>query len=186
MALVPNSEPGHYNGVLLDDHDVITGFIPRGHTIPSWHFVGVQIVNKRVFESLEDGVPAETVAGLYRDLIQTTPGHVRGWRVSTSFLDIGTPRDYLTAALRQPDALPRDVVVPESSSLLRCAVWPGTVIEDHVRLEDSIVAGPLRVPCGLDARAVILVPAHVARPDDRCRVHGDVAIYPLDLGHGIS
>lgn len=183
LALVPNMDQGHYNGVLLDDQDVVTGFIPRGHTEPSWHFVGVQIASKRVFASLEDGTPAETVAGLYRDRLAAAPGSLRGWRVSTSFLDIGTPRDYLAAALRQPEGFPVDVTVPESSSLNRCAVWPGTVVDEQVRLEDCIVAGPLHVPRGLEARAAILVPLAAAQPDDRMRASGDVAIYPLDIGH---
>jgi NDP-sugar pyrophosphorylase family protein len=183
MAVVPNPAPGHYGGVLAEDDHVVRGFIPRGHTEPSWHFVGVQIVNKRTFAGLEDGVPAETVAGIYRDVVQSDPGRVHIWPVTTAFLDIGTPRDYLAAALRQPEVLPAGVVVPESSSLTRCAVWPGVVIEDHVRLEDCIVAGPLHVPCGLETSAAILVPASVARPDDRMRVQGDLAIYPLDIEH---
>jgi mannose-1-phosphate guanylyltransferase len=183
MAVVPNAAPGHYNGILADDDQVVRGFIPRGHTVPSWHFVGVQIVSKRTFAGLEDGVPVETVAGIYRDLVQAEPGRVRTWPVTTAFLDIGTPRDYLAAALRQPAALPEGVTVPESSRLTRCAVWPGVVIEDHVRLEDCIVAGPLHVPCGLETGAAILVPASVARPDDRMRVQGDLAIYPLDIEH---
>jgi mannose-1-phosphate guanylyltransferase len=187
MAVVPNPAPGHYNGILaVDDDRVVRGFIPRGHTEPSWHFVGVQIVRKHVFAGLEDGVPAETVAGIYRDLVQASPGRVRVWPVTTAFLDIGTPRDYLAAALQQPRVLPAGVVVPELSSLTRCAVWPGVVIEEQVRLEDCIVAGPLRVPRGLEATAAILVPASVARPSDRMRVQGELAIYPLDIEHARS
>jgi NDP-sugar pyrophosphorylase family protein len=186
MAVVPNPAPAHYNGIVVDDDRVVGGFIPRGHTVPSWHFVGVQIVSKQTFAVLDDGVPAETVAGLYREMVQTQPGRVQAWPVSTSFVDIGTPRDYLAAALRQPGPLPAGVTVPESSRLTRCAVWPGVIIEEHVRLEDCIVAGPLRVPGGIDARAAILVPAPVARPDDRMRLQGDLAIYPLDIEHARS
>lgn len=183
MAVVPNPEPGHYNGIMADDDHTVSGFIPRGHSVASWHFVGVQIVSKRIFAGLEDGIPAETVAGIYRDLVQVDPGRVRTWPVRTAFLDIGTPRDYLAAVLRQPDQLPAGVTIPESSRLTRCAVWPGTVIDDQVRLEDCIVAGPLRVPYGLEASAAILVPAAIARADDRMRVQDDLAIYPLDIEH---
>jgi NDP-sugar pyrophosphorylase family protein len=183
MAVVPNPDPGHYNGILADDAQVVRGFIPRGHTEPSWHFVGVQIVRKHVFAGLDEGVPAETVAGIYRDLVQAAPGRVRVWPVTTTFLDIGTPRDYLAAALQQPQVLPAGMVVPGSSSLTRCAVWPGVDIDDQVRLEDCIVAGPLRVPRGLEASAAILVPASVVRPGDRARVQDAVAIYPLDIEH---
>ncbi len=183
MAVVPNPAPGHYNGILVDEQGVVTGFIPRGHTVPSWHFVGVQVVRKHVFAALEDGVPAETVSGLYRGMVATSPGRVRTWPVSPAFIDVGTPRDYLTAVLRQPDGLAADVVVPPSSTLTRCAVWPGAIIEEHVRLEDCIVAGGVRVPCGLEATAAILVPASVARPTDRMRSQDALAIYPLDVEH---
>ena len=183
MAVVPNPSAGHYNGILVDDENIVRGFIPRGHDVPSWHFVGVQIVSKHTFAPLEDGSAAETVAGLYRTMVAAEPGRVRTWPVSTAFLDVGTPRDYLAAALRQPGALPESVIVPESSQLTRCVVWPGVVIEEHVRLEDCIVAGQARVPCGLDARTAILVPATIARPDDRMRLHDELAIYPLDIEH---
>ena len=183
MAVVPNPAPDHYNGILVDEQGAVTGFIPRGHTVPSWHFIGVQLAGKRVFAALEDGVPAETVAGVYRDMVATSPGRVRTWPLSTTFIDVGTPRDYLTAVLRQPPGLPADVVVPPSSILTRCAVWPGTIVEDDVRLEDCIVAGGVRVPRGLEAAAVILVPASVAHPTDRMRTQGDVAIYSLDVEH---
>lgn len=185
MAVVPNPDPSHYNGIVVDDDGVVQGFIPRGHAEPSWHFVGVQVAGKRVFADLADGVPAETVAGIYRALVERQPGRVRTWPVATAFLDIGTPRDYLAAALRQPDVIAASVDIPESSSLSRCTVWSGATIGEHVRLEDCIVAGQARVPAGLEASAAILVPASVARPDDRMRVQGDVAIYPIDIGHGV-
>ena len=121
------------------------------------------------------------MSGVYRDLIPA--GRVRTWPVTTSFIDIGTPRDYLAAALRQPGSVPSDLAMPASSTLTRCAVWPGVVIEEHVRLEDCIVAGSIRVPCGLETSASILVPAAVARPGDRMHVQGDLAIYPLDVDH---
>lgn len=182
LALVPNQHTAHYNGVLLDDDDAVVDFIPRGHSEPSWHFVGIQVVSRRVFAALEDGLPAESVAGVYRDLLAAEPGAIRGWRVTDTFVDVGTPRDYLAAALRQPGGgLAGSVAVPESATLTRCAVWPGVVIGDNVRLEDCIVAAPLSVPDALEARSAILMPATAALPDDRMRVQGEVAIYSIDL-----
>lgn len=183
MAVVPNPAPAHYNGILADELGVVQEVVSRGHTVPSWHFVGIQVASRRTFADLPDGVPAESVSGLYLDMVAQSPGRVRVWPVSTSFLDIGTPRDYLTAALRQAASVSADVVVPETSHLNRCALWPGTVIEDNVRLEDCIVAGAVRVPNGVDVRTAILVPSHVVRPGDRMHLHGDLAIYPLDVGH---
>jgi NDP-sugar pyrophosphorylase family protein len=183
MAVVPNPAPGHYHGILATNENVVTSVIPRGHSVPSWHFVGVQIVAKSVFAALEDGVPAETVSDIYQELIRSTPGRVRIWPVTTSFIDIGTPRDYLTAALRQADCVSANLTIPGSSTLTRCAVWPGAAIEEHVRLEDCIVAGPVVVPRGLECSSSILVPAAVARAGDRMRAQGGVAVYPLDIEH---
>lgn len=180
MAVVPNPAPHHYNGILVDDDGAVTGFIPKGHTVPSWHFFGVQIAQRRVFEGLADGVAAETVSGIYRQRLAAAPGSLRTWRLSTPFLDIGTPRDYLAAVLGLPSATPRDADVSESARIARCAVWPGAVIEDRVILEDCIVAGGIRVPSGLEARAAILIPAVYARSGDAARIIGDIAIYPLD------
>ena len=185
MAVVPNPAPNHYNGILLGDEDEVLGFVPRGHSEPSWHFVGVQIAHRRVFEGLEDGVPAETVSGIYREMIAAAPGRVRAWKVNTTFLDVGTPRDYLAAALQQPLSISA-AQIAASARLTRSVVWPGVTIEDDVVLEDCIVAGPLRVPRGLEAHTEILIPAAWARRGDRMRQHDDVAIYPLDIGHASS
>jgi NDP-sugar pyrophosphorylase family protein len=182
MAVVPNPKPNHYNGILLGEDDRVIGFIPRGHSEPSWHFVGVQIAHRRVFEGLVDGVPSETVAGVYRQMIAGAPGCIRGWKVNTSFLDVGTPRDYLAAALQQPQAV-RAGQIAASARLTRSVVWPGVTIEDDVVLEDCIIAGPMRVPRGLEAHTGVLIPAAWARPGDRMRRHDEVAIYPLDIGH---
>ena len=38
--------------VVADADNIVTGFIPKGHTTPSWHFVGIQVVNKSVFAPL--------------------------------------------------------------------------------------------------------------------------------------
>ena len=179
MALVPNPAPDRYNGLLMNEDLVVTGVIARGHTLPSWHFVVVQLASHQTFANLGDGVPAETVAGIYRDMIAQSPGRIRGWPVTTSFLDIGTPRDYLAAALQQPDAVARTVAIPSTTSVTRCAVWPGVTIGEHVRLEDCIVAGAVHVPDGLEATAAILVPAALVRPTDRARVQDDVAIYGI-------
>ncbi len=118
MAVVPNPRPEHYNGIAADEEGRVTGFVARqvqssqfevrsAETSRSgWHFVGVQVAQARVFAGLRDGEPAETVAGLYREMIAARPGAIRVWPAPTSFLDVGTPRDYLDAALRLGGAPP--------------------------------------------------------------------------------
>jgi len=93
MVVIKNPAPDRYNGVLANSDQVVTGFIPKGHTTPSWHFVGIQVVNKSVFASLPDNTPIETVSGVYRDLIGPMP-RIRIAPVDATFFDIGTPEDY--------------------------------------------------------------------------------------------
>lgn len=93
MVVIKNPAPDRYNGVVANEDNVVTGFIPKGHTSPSWHFVGIQVVNKSVFAALPDNTPIETVSGVYRDMIGTLP-RVRIFPVDATFHDVGTPEDY--------------------------------------------------------------------------------------------
>lgn len=179
MAVIANPAPHHYNGILVDRDDAVTGFIPKGHTVPSWHFVGVQITQQSVFAGLHDGVAAETVAGIYRERIASAPGRVRVWRVTSDFLDIGTPRDYLAAALRQDQIQWSRAGVAASARIARSAVWPEATVGDYAVIEDCIVAGNVRIPDGFQARGAILLPATCVLQTDAVRVDGEVAIFPL-------
>jgi NDP-sugar pyrophosphorylase family protein len=103
LAVVPNPSPDHYNGMVLDSRGRVTAFVPRGRAHGSWHFVGVQIAHRRIFDGLVDGAPAETISGFYRDIVAAEPGRICGWPARTTFIDVGTPRDYLRAALTFAD-----------------------------------------------------------------------------------
>jgi NDP-sugar pyrophosphorylase family protein len=121
MAVVPNPAPDHYNGMAVDSEGRVTGFLPRGRAAGTWHFIGVQVAQARVFAGLRDGVPSETVAGFYRDIIAREPGAIRAWPAPTSFLDVGTPRDYLAAALRLGAPHPHDCLARRASRRRRRA-----------------------------------------------------------------
>ena len=180
MALVPNPAPHHYNGVLMDESSRVTSFVPKGQAAGSWHFIGVQVVRASVFAHLEDGVPVETVAGIYRDGIGAGRLHVRGFAVDQPFIDVGTPRDYLTAALTLAEA-PADLVaadarIDDSARLDRTLVWPGSTIDANAVLEECIVAG-VSLPAGFAARRTVLVPADICRAGDPATVAGDVAAF---------
>ena len=79
MAVVPQTEGAKYGGVRLDDDGVVTGFTKRGSTEPSYHFVGVQVVEARAFASIAPGVPAESVSEVYPALIAARRGSVRAY-----------------------------------------------------------------------------------------------------------
>ena len=107
MALIPNREPERYGGALLDANGRVTGFVPRGAgAAESYHVIGVQAARADAFAGLQDGEPANSVRGLYEQLIATRPGSIRGYVCDASFWDIGTPEDYAAtdAAFRNTSA----------------------------------------------------------------------------------
>jgi NDP-sugar pyrophosphorylase family protein len=182
MAVVPNPRPDHYNGLMLDDRDRVTGFVPKGQAAGSWHFIGVQIARASVFAPIADGTVAETVTGIYRTRLRQSPGALRGWRVTTPFIDVGTPRDYLDAALsfagpagdrRSIDATAR---IHPSADLTRSVVWAGAEVAAGADLEDCIVTG-VSVPAGLRARSAAILPAAAVRAGDAAEIHDGVAVF---------
>jgi mannose-1-phosphate guanylyltransferase len=170
MAVVRNRRPDHYNGLRLDSEGRVLAFVPRGHTEETWHFIGVQVVDPRVFAGLQPAAPAETVSGIYRDLVARQPGAVRAWRVDAPFIDVGTPDDYLDAVLRVAategnatgvvleapwsDGARRAAVDP-GAVLTNCVVWPDAVVGPDAVLDRCVVLSGVVVPAG--TRAVGMV-----------------------------
>jgi NDP-sugar pyrophosphorylase family protein len=112
-----------------------------------------------------------------------TPGRIRGWRATTSFLDVGTPRDYLRAALdRQGASTSARHDIPTSANVAGSFVWSRATIGRDVLLEECIVAGAVTLPPGFRARSAVVVPASVVRREDRAEVRDGVAIFPIDAG----
>ena len=133
LALMPNPLPDHYNGIVLDSRRRVTSVIPKGRaTRDTWHFVGVQVVNTGVFSGLADGVPAETMAGVYLQMIAEQPGSIRGWPIDVPFIDVDAARlpprgARSSSAGRDARAAERFVVVgtPEfPPTPVRTASWP--------------------------------------------------------------
>ncbi|MBM3750136.1 MAG: NDP-sugar synthase [Acidimicrobiia bacterium] len=154
MAVVENSRPDHYNGLRLDADGRVIAVVPKGHTEETWHFIGVQVVESRVFADVPANTPAETVAGIYRTLVANQPGAIRAWRVDAPCIDVGTPADYLDAVLRvaraegqsttpvveapwAPDQSP--AVIDPTAQLRDCVVWPGAVVGAGAALTRCIV-----------------------------------------------
>jgi NDP-sugar pyrophosphorylase family protein len=153
MALIPNPRPDKYGGVLLDAGHAVTGFTPRRPATntaapETFHFIGPQIVAAEVFETLPDGVPAESVNGVYPKLIAARPGSVRGYVSAASFRDIGTPADLLQTSLDlaaadgRPDApwWGRDARVDPSARITRTVLWDNVTIGAGATLTECIVA----------------------------------------------
>jgi mannose-1-phosphate guanylyltransferase len=180
MAVVPNPAPDRYNGLVVDDEDHVTGFVGRGPAAAgSWHFTGVQIAEASVFDALPDGIPAESVHGVYKGLTRPGPGGVRAHRVHGAFHDIGSPSDYLRTSLALTNGSGPDAAIAPGARVERSVLWPGATVGAHASLDECIVTA-VDVPSGFQARRSVLMPAAACRPEDRAQVTGQIASFPMD------
>lgn len=198
LAVVPHPDPARYGGVLLGTDGRVEGFARAGEGAAA-HFVGVQIAEAAVFADLPAGRPAATIGGLYDRLARPTDsppgGKIRAHRTAGSFLDVGTPADYLAASLavaRQEGlhALPvgADSAVHPTASLIRTAVWDRAVVGPRCRLEECIVTDGVVLPDGVELRRQLCVaadtapaPGAPASAGRRARAIGNALVSPLDL-----
>jgi NDP-sugar pyrophosphorylase family protein len=180
LAVAPNPAPDRYNGLAVDADNRLAGFVPRGQVSASWHFVGVQVVSATMFEALPDGVQAETIHGIYRAADGSARAGLHVHRVSSSFIDVGTPADYLAAAqsIGHGAAAPPGAAIAPGARIHNSIVWPGALVGEHATLEGCVVTN-VNVPAGFKAENAVLVPASVCRSDDRATVTGGIACFPL-------
>lgn len=162
LAAIPNPRPDHYNGLEVDAAGRVVGVRPKGNADGTWHFIGVQMAAPSVFADLPLGQPAETISGVYRDLITNRPGAVRVFRSNATFLDVGTPTDYLDAVWTlapapahpgvciEPGAGDDDVpeVLGPRARFDRCVVWRGGAVGADAVLTRCVVLSDAVVPSG--------------------------------------
>ncbi|HIE92544.1 MAG TPA: NDP-sugar synthase [Acidobacteria bacterium] len=176
LAVTTNPSPERYGGVHADTAGRVTGFASRGDPERPPLFVGVQIAEASVFETLQDGVSTASVGGLYDGLL-ATPGRVRIHEVTGRFHEIGTPEDYLTAtwaigaaeahgdlfvgrrchldtsARIERSVLWDDVVVGANCQVTNCILTDGVSLSDGMRLDGRVV---LRLAAMTDQRTEAL------------------------------
>lgn len=154
LAVVPRSSPDKYGGVLVQKDGVVTGFTRRGSPEPSYHFVGVQVLEADAFASLPPATPAESIASLYPALIATQPGSVRAHVCRAEFFDIGTPADYLRTSLalaaRDPGSTLRGARthVRAGARVDASILWDDVEVESGATLTECVVADGACVPAG--------------------------------------
>lgn len=162
MAVVPNTEPLKYGGALVDENDVITGFVRSGSTTPSWHVIGVQVAEVDAFNDVPDNAPYETVRTLYPALIASRPGAIRAYRCRAEFFDIGTPGDYLATSLQFSEREGgRGLVgvgstVDPSARVEQSLIWDDVTVEAGVMLKECVVTDGVRVPADTSWHGVSL------------------------------
>jgi NDP-sugar pyrophosphorylase family protein len=177
LALVPNREPLRYGGVLLDDGGVVRGFVKGGpEAAGSFHFTGVQVVEAAGFNSLSDGRPANSIGGVYDELIASRPGSIRGLVSEAVFHDIGTVADYWKTSFAitgSPDARGwqgHHVQMGRDARVNRSIVWDNVRIGAGSALDECIVTDGVEVPAGAVYHRTILL-----------KTEGGVAATPFTL-----
>lgn len=164
MAVVPNTEPEKYGGVLVDVDGTVRGFTKRGSGETSYHFVGTQVAGAEAFARLPDGTPHESVGALYPTLMAERPGCIRAHISSAEFFDIGTPDDYLRTSLRlaEREGAPlvgRGVRVGPTATVQSTILWDDVEVGAGTLLRDCIVTDGVRVPADTSWTGVIIRPA---------------------------
>ena len=192
LAVVPNSEPDRYGGVLVNDDGAVAGFVGRGSDRPSWHFIGVQVAEASAFAGLPVDEPAESIGMWYPALIASDPGCVRAVTTHASFSDIGTPADYLATSLAFARAAADEPVVPgsllvgtrcrvaASARLVRTVLWDDVTVGEDASLTECIVTDGVRVPAGVRWQRKAVVPAGRCPVEPCDELVGDLLLAPIE------
>jgi NDP-sugar pyrophosphorylase family protein len=191
MALIRNPRPDHYGGVLVSSDGWVTGFTPHRRTADPaprdahpYHFIGVQVADAHAFADLEDGVPFESVNGLYPRLLAAQPTAIAAFISDASFLDIGTPADCLDTTLKLaeregPSLVGRRVEIHPTATLIRTAVWDDVTVQAGATLRECVVGDGAVIPAGADYERCAIVPANSRQPGAGERVESNLIVKPL-------
>jgi len=188
LALIPNPRPDKYGGVIVSNKQWVTGFTRAGAAQPSYHFIGVQIAERRAFESLTDGVPAETVNDLYPRMIAADARSVGAYVCGASFRDIGTPTDYLETCIQlgeaEGDCLAAGtrVDIHPTATVARTAIWDDVTIGAAAELVECIVCDGAVIPAAAHYQRCAILQAAGRSPRGRERVEGHLLIRSLGEG----
>jgi len=175
MAVVPNTEPEKYSGVGVGPDGAFTGWVSRGSREPSYHFIGAQVAEPAAFASVPADTPSE-VRTLYPALVAARPGAVRAFRTQASFMDIGTPSDYLETSLllaaREGIDTSAGAEISPTARIERSILWDDVIVEDGAMLQECVVTDGVRVPADTSWHGVtIRVAAGELTPGER-RIEG--------------
>ncbi len=183
MAAVA-ARPG-YNALRVAD-GAFAGVIPAAGVAAAGaaaaHFIGVQVAEPRAFAAVPPDAPADTLRGVYPQLVAAAPRAVRVWITSAAFHDVGTPAEYLRTAadIAAAEGRPLDRGaggrIAGSARLEGTVCWDAVEIGDGAELVDCVVGDGARVPAGLRARRSSIVPAATGVAG---HVTGEVVVVPF-------
>jgi NDP-sugar pyrophosphorylase family protein len=175
MAVVPNTEPAKYSGVGVAADGAFTGWVPRGSSEPSYHFIGVQAAEPAAFASVRADAPSD-VRALYQALAGARPGAVRAFRTEAGFVDIGTPADYLATSLlvaeREGIDLAAHATLQAGAYVERSVLWEDVVVGEGAMLRECVVTDGVRVPADTSWHGVTIRPARGDLAPGERRING--------------
>ena len=178
MALIRNPAPQKYGGVLLSPDGYVSGFTRPGTDAESYHFIGVQVAEARVFTDLEDGVPVESVGAVYPRLMKADPRSIAAYVSDAAFRDIGTPADCLRTSLELASIegnrlTGRNARIDQTAMIERSTLWDDVTVGAAARLTECIVGDGAQIPAGAVFEGCAIVPAdgHVPAAGERLE-HG--------------
>lgn len=154
IAVIPNDRPDRYGGLIVDSSGRFHSVVRPGSPVRSYHVVGVQMAHPSAFARLPLNVPAESIGGIYKDLVKEDLGHVRAFLCAADFWDVGTPADYLEASLSIGKAeggapqIGRGSVVDPSARVNDSVIWDDARVGAGASLSRCIVADGVEIPAG--------------------------------------
>ena len=163
IAVIPNEQPDRYSGLVLDSTGRFHSVVPAGSRVRSYHVVGVQMAHPSAFARLPLNQPADSIGGLYKELVKENLGHVRAFLCDADFWDVGTPADYLDACLSIANAegiaaqVGTRTVIEGSARVSDSVMWDDVFVGAGATLERCIVADGVKIPAGASFRNCAII-----------------------------
>ena len=161
MAVIPNTEPQKYSGIIAAADGRFTGVARRGSSERSFHYVGVQVVDADAFATVPADTPYESVGALYPALAAAHPGAVRVFPCDAAFHDIGTPLDYFDTSMalaKGDDRLHEGTgsQLSPKATVRGSIVWDDVRIGDRAEVVECILTDGVVIPAGTSWRRMII------------------------------
>jgi NDP-sugar pyrophosphorylase family protein len=150
LALVPNRAFDRYGGVVLDERNRVTGFVPPGPSAEgSYHYIGVQLAHASAFSAIRPGDAARTIGGIYDRLMIDRPGTVRGLVLDAAFWDVGTVGDYWRTTrafdMRDRSAITGTVRIDPTAQMTDSILWDHVDVGARAVVERCILTDGVRI-----------------------------------------
>jgi len=119
----------------------------------------VQVACADAFRDLAPGQPANSIGGVYDQLIASRAGAVRGFVSEARFWDVGTTMDYwkTNLAFLEEGIDGRRVTIDPSARVTRSILWDDVDIGPESTLDECIVTDGVSVPARATYRRAVLL-----------------------------